>query len=538
MNTDLDKQVESRATEAIAKLAKDPLKLANLFWPKVTFYKQQRQIIESVWENDETYAPAGNMLGKDFVGGFIAIAGFLTRHPCRIVTTSATDDHLRVLWGEIGRYITSCRYPLDHKSGGPLLINHQNIRKIVCGSKCDLSYLTGMVAAEDRIAAMQGHHIANMGDGIWRTMFMCDESSSVMDSYYKMASTWANRMFIFGNPWPCTNFFFRHVEEGDRIDPHKLARYYRRIIKIRGEDSPNVRLALLQMARGEVPTGEMLVPGVKSWSEYQKNRELWDEYQQCVSLDAEFYKGKQLYLYPSDWLNLSNRKASKLSPKRRGRALGIDTAEGGDDSVWTIVDDLGVIKQVSKKTPNTNDIIGQTLALMREFRVDAENVVFDQGGGGLEHADRLRAMGHNVRTVAFGEAASSIDVFARGRIRSLVSRIQEKENRYAYKNRRAEMYGILRQLLEPVEDESGNPVSNFAIPVEYQELRRQLSAMPLRYTEDGRLFLPPKNRPPGSKSKEQTIHDLIGCSPDEADSLVLATFGMLVKPTIPTAGVF
>ena len=41
----------------------DPMKVKNLLWPDVYFYKQQRQIIYSAWDNDQTFAPAGNMLG-------------------------------------------------------------------------------------------------------------------------------------------------------------------------------------------------------------------------------------------------------------------------------------------------------------------------------------------------------------------------------------------------------------------------------------------------------------------------------------------
>jgi len=41
----------------------DPLQLAKLCWPDVVFYKEQRDIIYSVLDNDETFVPAGNMLG-------------------------------------------------------------------------------------------------------------------------------------------------------------------------------------------------------------------------------------------------------------------------------------------------------------------------------------------------------------------------------------------------------------------------------------------------------------------------------------------
>lgn len=190
----------------------NPHRLAKLLWPDVYFYQQQREIIDSVWYNDETIVPAGNMLGKDFVAGRIVILFFLTRRPCRIVNTSAKDDHLRVLWGEIGEGINNSRIPLTTDKGGPLIVTHREIRKVYKGTVCPKSYVRGMVAGTDSIASMQGHHIANTGDGIPKTLFMSDESSSVEDEYFRMARTWANRMLLFGNPWQCSNYFFRAVE--------------------------------------------------------------------------------------------------------------------------------------------------------------------------------------------------------------------------------------------------------------------------------------------------------------------------------------
>jgi hypothetical protein len=185
----------------------DPLKLASVNWPGINFYRQQQEIIYSVVDNRETVVVAGNKLGKDFVAAFIVLWFFLSRHPCRIITTSAKDDHLRVLWGEIGDLIQTSRYPLDHRQGGCLQVNHQELRKYVGGEIHKLSYCIGMVASQDKIAAMQGHHIAATGDGVPRTMFVCDESSSVPDAYYRMADTWMDRALIFGNAWPCDNFF-------------------------------------------------------------------------------------------------------------------------------------------------------------------------------------------------------------------------------------------------------------------------------------------------------------------------------------------
>lgn len=505
----------------------DPKKLMKLLWPDVTLYKQQWDIVYSIHGTDdmlpavETYAPAGNMLGKDFTAAFICLWFFLSRYPCRIVTTSAKDDHLRVLWGEIGQFISMSKYSLDYKKGGPLVINHQDIKRWHNGARCPKSYLTGMVASADSIAAMQGHHIANIGDGVPRTLFMSDESSSVPDAYYTMAKTWFNRAFIFGNTWDCQNFWKRNVEAGD-LYSEDGKRCYRRVIKIKAADSPNVRFALAQQAAGIEPTDEVLVPGVKSWSQYQMDMATLDSIKRCVVLDAEFYKGKELYLYPPEWLNRAEQIARNLRGQpRKARAIGCDPAEGGDDCSWCVIDEYGVIERIAYKTPDTSVITGATIALWQRYGVQPENVVFDSGGGGKEHADRLRSQGYNVRSVGFGEAASP-ELKRKGVVTKLEDRKDEHETSYVYKNRRAEMYGILRQLLDPI-----NP--GFGLLPEDTELRRQLAPIPLWYDEEGRLYLPPKKKKPdsGDSTKNKiTMHDLLGCSPDAADSLVLAIYGM------------
>lgn len=509
-------------------LRTDPIRFGKWLWPHVSFYDKQIQAIESLQTNDETMVPAGNMLGKDFMAGFLVVHFFLTRHPCRVVTTSAKDDHLRVLWGEIGRFIQSSRLPLDARQGGPLLLRHHDIRKYVKGQLCPLSYVTGLVASPDSIAAMQGHHIAKTGDGIPRTLFVSDESSSVRDEYYKMASTWANRKLIIGNPWPCENFFKKGVKEGD-LASHIPGRFYRKVIRIRAEDSPNVRYALAEIRAGRKPSGRMLLPGVKDYDEYVKNRATWDKIQQCVSLDGEFYEGAELLLFPPEWLNLAERRHVLLRGQpRKARAIGCDPGEGGASSCWSVVDEYGLIKLVSMKTPDTNVIPNTSIALMNEFDVPPERFGFDRGGGGKQHADRLRDMGYSVRTVAFGE---TMVLDPTRRLRMVEEKKENREKRYAYVNRRAQMYGELSLAMDP--DLEGAP--RFALPPEYAELRRQLAPLPKLYDPEGRMKMLPKN-PRSPDSDEMTLNKLLGCSPDEADSLVVAYHVMTHEDTVIVAG--
>lgn len=531
----------------------DPLAVMKLLWPNEYYYKQQREICYSLWHNDETIVPAGNMLGKDFIAGRVILAFFLTRTPCRIVTTSAKSEHLRVLWGEINAAIASAAYPLTVDKGGPLIVNHQNIRRIdqETNKECPLSYITGMVASSDSIAAMQGHHIARRSDpktGLWdgipRTMFVSDESSSVPDEYFTMVRTWANRMFIFGNTWDCNNYFYHAIEGrpgsedtgGDLLrDPNDESKgYYRKIIQITARDSPNVQYALKEIELGLEPSGRMIVNGVKSYEEYKKNLKMWDVVQQTVSLEAQFYKGVGNLMFPQDWLNASHAYNDTLPPpsQRKAKVIGCDPAEGGDKSSWCVIDERGILQLLSLKTPDTSIIPRTTIALMQKWGVHAEMVLFDRGGGGKQHADNLRDMGHKVRTVGFGESVS----MERKRGTTLLKeRIESDEERYTYKNRRAEMYHEIRLAIDPSETTVNGIAQPFGIPREMVEIRKQLAPIPLKYDREGRIELPPKNKR-DKDSKEVTLIDLIGHSPDEADSLALAMYGLVNKKRKPVAG--
>ena len=159
-------------------------------------------------ENRETVVRAAKKVGKDFVAGFICLWFFLAHRNVRVITTIVKDDHLRVLWGEIGRFIQTSRVPLTFEQGGPLVVNHREIRKMVDGgrTKCPISYLMGMVS--ERGEGMSGHHAAN-------TLLVIDEASGVDDMVYLAGSGWAGKMLIFGNPNPTENFFRRINDGGD-----------------------------------------------------------------------------------------------------------------------------------------------------------------------------------------------------------------------------------------------------------------------------------------------------------------------------------
>jgi hypothetical protein len=224
-------------------------------------------------------------------------------------------------------------------------------------------------------------------------------------------------------------------------------------------------------------------------------------------LFGRFYEGSHARLFPDDWLDraMDARRWAQLAEQpREAVALGIDVAAGGrDKTCWTIVDRFGVIEQIVMDLSNTMEIVGRTIELMRRHGIAAGRVVIDAGGGGKQIGDRLREQGYAVQIVGFGEAA---------------------RDKQAFKNRRAELYGRLRVLIKP--DGENEP---FALPRDAHELRAELAVLPLLYDSEGRLMLPPKDRT-SVESAQVSIRQLLGRSPDRADSLVLGVSGLRDDP--------
>jgi hypothetical protein len=285
-----------------------------------------------------------------------------------------------------------------------------------------------------------------------------------------------------------------------------MSKFYRRVIRITALDSPNV------IAKRNV------LPGLLSWDEYQRRLATWDEVRQCIGLMGQFYEGAELLLFPPEWLNRAEVYAANR-PAINGddRYMGIDPGEGGANTCTSVIDKHGILELHSVRTPNTDDIIGNTLYMMQKWHVKPERIYFDRGGGGKQHADRLIAKGYKVNSIGFGESVSLEPKRTR---HQLPDRLDIRGERYIYKNRRAQMYGDFSDILDPASEQS------FGIPAQYSELRRQLALIPRLTDEEGRMYLPSKNKR-DDKDTRRTLIDIIGRSPDEADATVLAVFGML-----------
>ena len=550
----------------------DPIEFGRILWPDNRFTDYQEEMVRAVRDSVETKVVACNGSGKDHTTGFIVTSftiapwlyygrefhddvwhstpeswSLMMRHTRRCVTTSVAEDHLRVLWAEVAKWLETCSVPLLVKDGGPLVLNDLELR---WASEMHLkrppNYTIGMVA--ERPEKFSGHHARY-------SLAVGDEASGLPDACDERFPPWAKRRLYFGNAEVCVNKFFRAgFERGDVRADHPVngAVWLNRSLRISADDSPNVRRAKEQIAAGREPTGETVTLGVVSWADYVERRKNLDKIRQSVVLDAQWYDGAEVKLISSAWFE-DARAFARARPSAHGtvRYMGCDPAEGGDDTCWVVIDPHGVLDVVSLKTPDTNVIFGRTLDLMRRWDVADVNVAFDRGAG-QAHVDRLRAAGHvGVRSVGFGtlkaEPKRGIKVFPEKRA--------TVESQGEFVHRRSQMYHELRELLErPLTeaDAADDPIvldavrrtaqlpmpakPRFALPSPLcDEIVRQLAVVPLTYDELGRFKLLPKTDP-NDPDNPKTLKYLLGRSPDQADALALAVHAWRVKPNRQTAG--
>lgn len=517
----------------------DPVAFAKMCWPHVTLYDKQREMLYSVEFNKTTYVKSANMMGKDFIAGIIIVKHFICHPEVRILGSSVTDAQLGVLRSEVNRFIETSKVPLLKKHGGLLTVNYDGITKLLPDRSGDdkTSYVKFMTTSTGE--ALAGHHAE------W-TLLVADEASGLTKQVKTFTEGWAKKAFIFGNPHECQNFYREACDQGD-IPDDSGTDYLQKIIEISAFDSPNVRAGIAKAKLG-LPVGDDVIKGVLSYGEYLYRLKMWDEIRKCVGLFAKFYVGKELRLYPPDWLNASHGFLAMCPASRKGKAIGVDPAEGGDNTAMCCVDEYGLLELQSFKTTDTSVISGHVLALARRWDCPVSGICFDRGGGGKQIADRMKELGFPVTTVAFGESVN-LDI---KRVRHQVpARRENREDKTIFTSRRQEMYSILSDAIDPawLTDIAGNPIPGewlFAIPKasygpQYQELLRQMSLIPKVYDEKGRLAIPPKRKKPGDKEGEgkriKTLEEIMGCSPDELDSLAIAYWRMTNKPPVATAGV-
>lgn len=194
----------------------DVLLVQAHFWPGMQLYDKELEIVDATLTCRETVVRAGNGLGKDFTSAFLALSSFIAAAwkglTARIVTTSVKQDHIGVMWGEIGDLIAKAARPINEVAGGDFIVNDMLIRRrserALQGTNAK-NYLVGLVSMHGE--GMAGHH-ADFTLGIG------DEASGIVNKVRDEMQGWCDHMLWISNPRPGFENFYRELcDAGDLV---------------------------------------------------------------------------------------------------------------------------------------------------------------------------------------------------------------------------------------------------------------------------------------------------------------------------------
>jgi hypothetical protein len=394
-------------------------------------------------------------------------------------------------------------------------------------------YLIGKVANKDE--SLQGNHLPELPDGTGTVLFVVEEASGVDDRFFPVVRTQAHRLLAILNPIRTDGEAYRVCTAGSMPHPSKPGRLFRKVIRVSGEDSPNVRDGMKSVAEGKPLPEKPQIPGILTYEQFLERKATLAPWQVRPRLYGLFNDESTAKLFPAAWLDFGHDIYRRLKAGEPARAqsvrrwlrwwgwpfgLGVDCAMGGGDlSAWCVYGRFGAVHIETVDTPNTRTIKAKTLELMKRWKIRPEWVCFDKAIGRVI-ADELREEGREVSDVGFGDGA-----------------LDER-----YPNMRVELYGELAEAMGRAFDQSGNlrpgakqfldpefsperwrtlkKVRVVALPADV-DLRQELFVLPRAQDGKDRLTLPPKD---GTKSRLGVKQMLGGRSPDRADALVLARY--------------
>lgn len=394
---------------------------------------------------------SGRGVGKSALVSWLVIWMLSTRIGSSVIVSANSEKQLRgVTWGELTKWVAMA---INSHWWEPTATSLSPANWLTALVERDLKKGTrywgaeGKLWSEENPDAYAGAH--NM-DGM---MVIFDEASGIPDSIWSVAAGFfteniPDRYWLaFSNGRRCTGYFFEAVDgqkrafwESEKIDARLVEgtdkTIYKQIIEEFGEDSDEARVEVY----GDFPKSEQ------------------DQFIAPHLVDD----------------------AMKREPWRDTTApvvIGVDPARGGADSTVIVVRagrDLKAIRRF--QGDDTMTVVGHIIDAIEEFRPAL--TVIDEGGLGYGILDRLTEQRYKVRGVNFGWSA---------------------KNPAAWGNKRAEMWGAMREWLRSASMKSD------------RQLKNDLISPRKKPDSTGKIFLESK--------KEMKARGL--ASPDAADALAV-----------------
>lgn len=434
---------------------------------KKNIWDKMREIIHGVKNHPKVAVKAGHSVSKTYTAARIALWFLYTHFPATVVTTAPTNKLVEdVLWREIRDAHARAKVPL----GGELLKT-----KLDLGEKW---FATGFSTRPETITkeatGFQGYHNENV-------LVIFDEAAGIAkeiwDAAESLQASGHCRFLAIGNPTSSRGEFVRCFR-----DPE-----YKKIT-ISVLDTPNYK------------NDEEAIPGLSGRSFVARIKRRYGE-------ESNYYKARVLGEIPeddvdtiiriSDYEKACKREILSYGPKRR--FIAGDPADGGDESVFYLMEETNILDELIFQRKGTMQTAGRVKVFSQRNNrgIEVNWYVGDSIGIGKGVSDKLRELGMNV-----------IDVISSERQRSGVPEI--------YFNRRAQLWS-----------EGGDAFADEDIVLNWEDeiLREQLTSVK-QTIRNGRILVEDK----------KIIRKDLGRSCDRADAYLIGLFGRKRVPLEEKSG--
>ena len=342
-------------------------------------WSKQREVIESVRDNQRTAVRSAHGLGKTRLAAY-AVLWFLNAYPnSKVITTAPTWNQVeKQLWREIRAVYNKAQVPL----GGKLLQTELSMD--------DEWFAMGL--STDEPERFSGYHAENI-------LVVFDEASGVSEEIYEAAegylTTHGGRMLLIGNPTQVSGQFYQAFHR---------ERALWKCIHISVFDSPN-------FTDEDVPDSVKARLTTPAWVEDKKVK--WGE-------GTPMYDVRVLGNFPSQSDNtvfsLSSVETAQANEIKHMRMIdpvvvACDVARfGSDETVISVRQGDRIRLAAIYVGKDTQDTAGRVIAQAKKYAQRTEffpQIVIDDDGVGGGVTDAIRAQGFMVNP--FRGGAKAID---------------------------------------------------------------------------------------------------------------------------------
>lgn len=331
-------------------------------------WEKQKEIIESVRDNDNTCVASGHGVGKTFVSACTTLWFLFCHYMSRVITTAPTNRQVEhILWAEIWSLFNNSRVPL----GGKLLKMSLNLE--------EKWYALGL--STDDPDKFQGHHAKHL-------LLVMDEAPGIDPSIYEASRgilTQAHsKSLLIGNPTASSGPFF---------DAFK-SKFYNPI-HISCYDSPAIK----------EPEKYSALTTMK-W--INERKEEWGERSPMFisRVLGQFPEEGEDTLIPLNWCERAVKRGNKKDECIISDHiyLGLDVARyGSNKTVLTTYRPNRVMRIKTIQNRSTMDAVNLVVTEGISAGIKLMQVTVDDTGLGGGVTDRLRELSYAVLSINFSQ---------------------------------------------------------------------------------------------------------------------------------------